>query len=103
MWENSRTKNEASKTPVLTGNPCKEFPEKTTWSHLLFKNKEIRPPTWLKILQDLILWKRPAFKLLLKPLDVVNAAAQVALNLFKTLAITSTTTSEWYTVKKEDI
>ena len=32
------------KIPVLTGNPCKEFPEKTTRSHLLFKNKEIRPP-----------------------------------------------------------
>ena len=49
------------------------------------------------------MWGRPACQTLLKALDISSAAARVAPNLLKALAILSDTTARRSTVDQEDL
>ena len=42
-------------TPSLTGYSCKDYPSRTTPSHLLLRKQEIRPNIWPEVPEDLSL------------------------------------------------
>ena len=85
------------RTPALTGYSSEDLPSRTTWSHLLLRNEEIRPNIWLEIPWDISLWRRPACQILWKGLDISNATAWV------TLAILSDTTVRKRAVDPEQL
>ena len=74
-------------TPALTGYSCEDFPSRTIRTLLLLRKEEKRIKTWPEIPWDLSLWKRPATQTLSKALDISSAAARVAPDLLKALAI----------------
>ena len=67
--------------PASTEYSCKDFPSRTTQSHLLMRKDEIRPTGWPEIPKDVSLWRRPACQTLSKALTISSATAWVALAL----------------------
>ena len=90
-------------TPALTGYSHGHFPSRTTWTLLLLRKEKIRLNIWSEIPQDLSLWRWPAYKTLPKALDISSAAARVAPELIKALAILSDTTMRRSAVDLEDL
>ena len=88
-------------TPTLPGYSI--FPSRTTRIPLLLGKEEIRPNFWPEIPYNLDLWRRPAFQILSKALDMSGAKAQLAPELLKALAILSDRTMRRSTVDQEDL
>ena len=89
-------------TTVLTGYSCKYFPSRTNWSSLVRKEKT-RPNISPEIPWDLGLWRRPAWQILSKALDISSATARVTPNLLKIIAILSDATARRSTVDWGDL
>ena len=89
--------------PALTACSCEEFPSRTTRSHLLLRNEEIRPNIWPEIPWDLSLWRRPTCQSLSKALDISSARTRVVPNLLKSLTIISEMTVRRSAVGWEDL
>ena len=77
-------------TPVLTGYFCKEYPYRTTWSHILLWKDKNNPKelTWDSLTLEFVkkinvLSKRTMSEVL----DISSPTARVAPDLLKTLAI----------------
>ena len=90
-------------TPALTGYSCEDFPSRTTRSCLLLRIEEIRANIWPKNQWDLSLQRRLTCQTLSKPLDISSAAARVAPDLLKALAVLSDTTVRRSAVDQKDL
>ena len=90
-------------TPALTGYSCEDFPSRTTQSCLLLRIEEIRANIWPENQWDLSLRRRLTCQTLSKPLDISSAAARVAPDLLKALAVLSDTTVRRSAVDQKDL
>ena len=107
-------KSVETRTPALTGYSCKDFPSRTTQSHLLLRKDKIRPNIWPEIPKDLSLCGWSEYQTLMKALDILRALVQVASipikasipvpqDLLTTLALLPDTAVGKSTVDREDL
>ena len=90
-------------TPALTGYFSEDFTSRTTQSRLLLRKDKTRLYIWPGIPHDISLWKRPGCQTLSKALDISSAAARVAPEIWKVLAILADTTVRTSAVDWEDL
>ena len=87
-----RPRVEPWRTPALTGCSWEDSPSRTIGSSLLLRKEKTRQNICPEIPQDLCLWRRPAFQILLNLLDISSATAPRNTRTVSTLAILSATT-----------
>ena len=94
---------EPSGTPVLTGYYCKDFPSRTTWTHLLLRKEENKSKylAWNPIRLEFV--KKSSMPNPVKSLGYIRCYNWTSSSLLKDLAILSDTTVRRSAVDWEDL
>ena len=74
---------EPRETPLLTEYSYKDFPSRTTWSHLLLRKDEIRPNIRTEIPQDVTLSRKTSMTNLVKNLKYIKCYSLSSPRLIK--------------------